>query len=98
MIGPVAAHRVARLAARYAAKEAAIKALTVTDGPTPPRDVEVVLDGPVPRLRLHGAMAARARELGCDQLVVTLSHTDCHAAAVVAGYSTVIGPPRISAP
>jgi holo-[acyl-carrier protein] synthase len=78
--------RVARLAARYAAKEATVKALAVTDGATPPRDVEVVLDGPVPRLRLHGELAERAGELGCRELAVTLSHTDCHAAAVVAGH------------
>ncbi|GAA4397412.1 4'-phosphopantetheinyl transferase superfamily protein [Tsukamurella soli] len=74
---------VARLAARYAAKEAALKALAITDLPTPPRTVETVLDGGVPRLVLHGDFATRARELGYEHLAVSLSHTDCHAVAVV---------------
>ncbi len=80
--------RVSRLAARYAAKEAALKALTVTDGPTPPRDVETVLEDGVPRLVLHGVFAARARELGLGHLSVSLSHTDCHAVAVVVAART----------
>lgn len=77
-------NRVARLAARWAAKEAAIKALAITDDATPPRDIETVLDGPLPRLILHRAMAARAEQLGYRHLSVSLSHTDCHAVAVVA--------------
>ncbi|MGU3291664.1 holo-ACP synthase [Williamsia sp. M5A3_1d] len=73
----------ARLAARFAAKEAVIKALAITDEATVPTEIEVVGAGAVPTLRLHGEMARRARTLGWGETVLTLSHTDCHAMAVV---------------
>jgi len=66
------------LAARFAAKEAAIKAL---GGGFPPRDVEVV-GSPAPALRLHGAAAAVAAEQGVE-LSVSLTHSRDDAAAVV---------------
>jgi holo-[acyl-carrier protein] synthase len=66
------------LAARFAAKEAAIKAL---GGGCAPRDVEVVAD-PVPALRLHGRAAARAAERGVG-LSVSVTHSRDNAAAVV---------------
>ncbi|GIK77510.1 MAG: holo-ACP synthase [Thermoleophilia bacterium] len=66
------------LAARFAAKEAAIKAL---GGGFPPRDVEVV-GSPAPRLRLHGRAAAVAAERGVE-LAVSLTHSRDNAAAVV---------------
>lgn len=63
-----------RLAARLAAKLAARRAI----GPAPGlglRDFEVVLgDGGRPVLRLHGAAAARARELGISALHLSLTH------------------------
>lgn len=80
-VGP---DQVSRLAARFAAKEAAVKALAITDSATPPRDIETVLDGPLPRLVLHRRIAARAETLGYNYVVVSLSHSDCHAMAVVA--------------
>ncbi|MCX6467812.1 MAG: holo-ACP synthase [Corynebacteriales bacterium] len=73
----------ARLAARFAAKEAVIKALAVTDEATVPTEIEVVGAGVAPTLRLHGEMAHRARSQRWGEIVVTLSHTDCHAMAVV---------------
>ena len=66
------------LAARFAAKEAAIKAL---DGPVAPRDVEVVGSRP-PRLRLHDSAAAAAQRAGIE-LEVSLTHSRELAAAVV---------------
>jgi holo-[acyl-carrier protein] synthase len=66
------------LAARFAAKEAAIKAL---GGGFPPLDVEVV-GSPAPRLRLHGRAAAAAAESGVE-LAVSLTHSRDNAAAVV---------------
>lgn len=66
------------LAARFAAKEAAIKAL---GGQCAPIDVEVVGAEP-PRLHLHGAARARAEEAGVD-LVVSLTHSRDVAGAVV---------------
>ena len=66
------------LAARFAAKEAAIKAL---GGGCGPRDIEVA-GGPEPVLRLHGRAAERAAERGVA-LVVSLTHSRDNAAAVV---------------
>ena len=74
------------LAGRFAAKEAAYKALAgsaVARG-IGWRDVEVVseVDGR-PGLRLHGLAAARARELGLVAVWVSLTHADNVAAATV---------------
>lgn len=77
------AQRIERLAARFAAKEAAIKALAIVDAATPPREIEVVGAGGPPQLRLHGSMADRATENGWTSISVSLSHSSCHAVAVV---------------
>jgi holo-[acyl-carrier protein] synthase len=67
------------LAARFCAKEAVAKALGL--GGWNFRDVEVVGgDGP-PQVRLSGAAAARAAELGVE-VRVSLTHTRRDAAAV----------------
>jgi holo-[acyl-carrier protein] synthase len=66
------------LAARFAAKEAAIKALGGGFGPL---DVEIVGD-PAPALRLHGRAASIAAAQGV-QLSVSLTHSRDNAAAVV---------------
>ena len=67
------------LAARFCAKEAAVKALGA--GPFGLRDVEVAGSAP-PRLELSGAAAAAAAERGVD-LEVSLSHAREMAVAVV---------------
>jgi holo-[acyl-carrier protein] synthase len=67
------------LAARFAAKEAAVKALGT--GFFVLREIEVV-EGPPPRLQLHGRAAAAARERGLS-LSVSLSHSREMAVAVV---------------
>lgn len=68
------------LAARFAAKEAAIKAL---GGGVPPRAIEVVIGpGGAPYLRLRGRARARAHELGVE-LRVSLTHSRQLAAAMV---------------
>jgi holo-[acyl-carrier protein] synthase len=69
------------LAARFAAKEAALKALG--ENRIALREIEVEGGGSEPpRIRLHGAAAelATARGLVLD---VSLTHTHAHAAAVV---------------
>jgi holo-[acyl-carrier protein] synthase len=68
------------LAARFCAKEAVAKALQLREWSW--RDVEVVGggDGP-PAVRLAGAAAARAAELGAT-VTVSLTHTHGMAAAV----------------
>ncbi|UMB69923.1 holo-ACP synthase [Mycobacterium paraterrae] len=71
------------LAARFAAKEAVIKAFADPDMPFPLREIEIIRDGPVPRLRLSGSLAERAQHQGWLSTSVSLSHADCHAMAVV---------------
>jgi len=69
------------LAARFAAKEAALKALRAEGVPL--RDIEVEGGGSrPPTVRLHGAAAELAGRRGV-RLGVSLTHTRAHAAAVV---------------
>jgi holo-[acyl-carrier protein] synthase len=74
------------LAARIAAKEAAFKALAGNDLARGIgwRELEVFTrtDG-APLLRLHGRAETRAQELGVTGIMVTISHTDTTAVAVV---------------
>ena len=67
------------LAARFCAKEAVAKALGLTGWSF--RDVEVVATDAAPEVRLSGAVAARAAELG-GELAISLTHTDEVAGAV----------------
>ena len=74
----------ASLAARFAAKEAASKALGTGIGSVCWKEIEV-LRGPAgqPVLFLHGAAAQRAAELGLTCWSVSLSHTQAYATAIV---------------
>jgi holo-[acyl-carrier protein] synthase len=76
-------NRLHRLAARFAAKEAVIKAFAEPDMPFPWREIEVTKDGPLPLLRLSGTLAERAQRRGWVSSSLSLSHADCHAMAVV---------------
>jgi holo-[acyl-carrier protein] synthase len=72
------------LAARFAAKEATMKALGTGLGGVRFADVEVVGGGSgPPRLEVKGLAAGRAEALGIRFWHVSLSHTDSVAAAVV---------------
>jgi holo-[acyl-carrier protein] synthase len=76
---------VPRLAARFAAKEAAMKALGVGLGAFGFHDVEVVTAASgAPALELRGEAAALAGRLGVQSLRVSLTHTHLMAEAVVA--------------
>jgi holo-[acyl-carrier protein] synthase len=73
------------LAARFCAKEAVAKALSLRAWD--PHDVEVIGTGGPPTVRLTGAAGARAAELGV-QVTISLTHTAGMAGAVaVAGAS-----------
>jgi holo-[acyl-carrier protein] synthase len=78
--GPV---RDERLAARWAAKEAAIKALSAPDG-LRWHDMEVVNDeAGAATLELRGNAAARAQELGVERVWLSISHAGGVAVATV---------------
>ncbi|MDP9453154.1 MAG: holo-ACP synthase [Actinomycetota bacterium] len=71
------------LAARFAAKEAVMKALGVGLGRFPLRDVEVCRSAAgAPTVRLHGRAAAVAAEHGVAEWRLSLSHTSGLAQAV----------------
>lgn len=73
-----------RLAGRFAAKEAAMKALGVGLGSVRFADLEVVrAESGAPALRLGGAAHARAAALGWSEWSLSLSHSDQVAVAVV---------------
>jgi holo-[acyl-carrier protein] synthase len=72
------------LAARFAAKEATLKVLRVTERVPPWTDIEVVREpGGWTSLRLSGLAAAIADESGLRDFSVSLSHTAELAVAVV---------------
>ena len=65
------------LAGRFAAKEAAMKALgTGHSRGVLWKDVEVFRDGGPPQLRLHGGAARHAARLQVEKSVLTITHTD----------------------
>ena len=74
-----ASGRVQTLAARFCVKEAVAKALELDAWSW--HDVEVIGGGGPPRIRLAGAAAARAQELGAT-VEVSLTHTRGMAGAV----------------
>jgi holo-[acyl-carrier protein] synthase len=75
---------VPHLAGRFAAKEAAMKALgTGHSRGVIWKDVEVVRAGGPPRLELHGAAARHASRLKVRNSLVTITHSDALAIAQV---------------
>lgn len=77
------ADRVARLAARFAAKEAVIKAFADPSRAYPLREIEIVNIGPIPTLSLTGSAARLAELQKWRSVSVSLTHAECHAAAAV---------------
>lgn len=77
-----------RFAARFAAKEAVMKALGVGIGASGWHDVEVVhSETGAPQLQVTGRAAELAAEKGIGQWLVTISHTEITAEAVVVAES-----------
>ena len=75
---------VPHLAGRFAAKEAAMKALgTGHSRGVIWKDVEVFRQGGPPQLRLHGAAARRAEQMGVERSLLTITHSDALAMAQV---------------
>jgi holo-[acyl-carrier protein] synthase len=72
-----------RLAACFAAKEAAAKVLRPGDNPLPWAGIELRLAGGRPTLRLTGDAAVLAERAGIDRLAVSCTRLRDYAAAVV---------------
>lgn len=78
--------RTESLAVRWAAKEAVAKALGTGIGVVNWREIEVVNDANRrPALRLHGAAADLAAQLGIEKFSISLSHAKDYAVAFVVG-------------
>jgi holo-[acyl-carrier protein] synthase len=79
-----AAGRLSALAARWAAKEAAAKALGTGIGQVGFQEIEVICDAQgKPELSLHGNAARLAARLNLRQFALSLSHTADYALAFV---------------
>ena len=76
--------RVPELAARFAAKEAVMKALGTGRRGVGWREVEILPDGRgKPGVALHGRALARAGQLGLEHFAISLSHSREFAVASV---------------
>lgn len=73
-----------RFAARFAAKEAAIKAFNLSDEGVDWRDIEVLRrpDGGC-ALAVHGRVAALVERSGCTRIALSMSHDGDYATAMV---------------
>jgi len=71
-------------AARFAAKEAVVKALPVPwDGPLPWRSIEIIADSHgAPSVILSGAILDAATRAGVGDITTSLSHCDEYATAI----------------
>ena len=76
------------LAARFAAKEAVMKALGTGATGLGWKDIEVLSnsDG-APFVRLHGRAYDKAKEIGMSQFAISMSHSKHYAIAMVVGYA-----------
>jgi holo-[acyl-carrier protein] synthase len=85
-----------RLGARFAAKEATIKALRASDAGVGLRSIEITRAGDgACEVRLSGEALCAARRAGAASLAVTLSHQGNHALAVVVGQRSRAAPSRL---
>lgn len=83
----------ASLAARFAAKEAVLKAMGVGLGACPLKEIEVVNnDNGAPYIRLHGSAEKMAAALGITAWQISLSHSRTDAVAMV----LATGPDKLS--
>lgn len=74
-------------AARFAAKEAVLKALGCGFSGVRWQDIEVVKQDGAPGIFLRGKTLEIARELGISQVMISLAHSNSHAVA----YAVALG-------
>ncbi|GIK10147.1 MAG: holo-[acyl-carrier-protein] synthase [Anaerolineaceae bacterium] len=78
--------KLASLAGRFAAKEAAAKALGCGIGDVAWKEIEILrAESGAPQLVLHGAAERLAREQGVTNWSLSISHSQSHAVAMVVG-------------
>lgn len=83
--------RTSSLAGRFAAKEAAMKALGTGTKGIGWRDVEVIrASGAPPAINLHGRAATRAKNMGIQGLSLSISHSHDYALASVVGWGRAL--------
>ena len=76
--------KIESLAGRFAAKEAAAKALGCGIGDVAWKEIEILrAESGAPQLILHGAAERMAREQGLTTWSLSLSHSQSHALAMV---------------
>lgn len=81
--------RLPELAARFAAKEATMKALGTGARGLAWRDIEILPNRRgKPMIFLHGKAAERSRAIGMQDMDVSLTHSREFAIAIVVGFST----------
>ena len=81
--------RASNLAARFAAKEAAMKALGTGIRGVAWKDIEVVRqESGAPSIQLHGRSKNRAQRVGIQEIAVSLSHSREYAVASVIARSS----------
>ncbi len=79
-------NRPPQLAARFAAKEAVMKALGTGIRGVGWREIEVVRErGRAPTIRLHGRAQKRAADLKITELALSISHSRDYAVVMVVG-------------
>jgi holo-[acyl-carrier protein] synthase len=87
--------RVSELAARFAAKEAVMKALGTGARGVAWREIEVLPNHRgKPLVYLHGRAQRRAERIGLDEIDISLSHSRDFAVAFVVGRSRDLEPDR----
>ena len=81
--------RASNLAARFAAKEAAMKALGTGVRGVAWKDIEIVRqESGAPSIQLHGRAKNRAEHLGVQEMALSLSHSREYAVASVIARSS----------
>jgi len=81
-------HNVSSLAARFAAKEAVMKALGTGTRGVSWTDIEILTNGSgAPAVRLYGRALRKSVESGIARFQVSLSHSRKYAIAFVIGYA-----------
>jgi holo-[acyl-carrier protein] synthase len=80
--------RIESLAGRFVAKEAVAKVLGCGIGEIGWQEIEILRDEQrCPVIRLNGAAATKARELGLNNWSISISHSKSHAISVVVAMS-----------